>query len=485
VSVATLREAAEVSLAVRRAAAQPGGPVAEPVRRIARVCDGERVSGLARAAEVVTAAGRIHGVPSRLFATDPRTRGGALSAEGCAAIAALYAEALAADEPVIGIWQSGGARLDEGADSLHGVGLVFAAMTRASGRIPQISLVLGAAAGGAAYGPALTDVVVMTPDARVFVTGPDIVRPVTGEDVDAATLGGPEPHSKHSGVAHVAAPSEESAVARVRELVSFLARPAARVPVAVPVRAEEESDDPGAVLPDEPRRAYDVHPLLTRILDGPPLELQPKWAPNVVTAFGRLEGRAVGVIATNPLRLGGCLTALSSDKAARFVRLCDAFGVPLVVVVDVPGYLPGVRAEHDGIVRRGAKLVHAFAAASVPRITVVTRKAYGGAYIALNSRSLGATRVFAWPGAQVDVMAAPAAVKILHRRALEATDPRDRPEEEARLAVAHQASTGGLNRALANGYVDEVIEPRDTRRKLIECLAEAGDARGSHTNIPL
>jgi acetyl-CoA/propionyl-CoA carboxylase carboxyl transferase subunit len=287
-------------------------------------------------------------------------------------------------------------------------------------------------------------------------------------------------------VCHIAAPSEDAAMSRVRELVSYLARPSARVPVAVPARPDgDDADDPSAILPAEPRRAYDVHPLITRILDGPPLELQPKWAPNVMIAFGRLEGRAVGVVATNPLRLGGCLTALSSDKAARFVRLCDAFGVPLVVIVDVPGYLPGVRAEHDGIVRRGAKLVHAFAAASVPRVTVVTRKAYGGAYIALNSRSLGATRVFAWPGAEVDVMAAPAAVKILHKRALEALDPDDRPAEESRLAVTHRASTGGLTRALANGYVDEVIEPRDTRRRLIEVLDEAGDARGTLTNIPL
>ena len=249
---------------------------------------------------------------------------------------------------------------------------------------------------------------------RIFVTGPDVVRSVTGEDVDMERLGGPEPHSRRSGVVHLVTESDSEALSKARELALLLGRPGPDDTTAEP----RQDVDLAALLPESARRAYDVHPLITGLLDEPGIELHPRWAPNVVTTLGRLAGRTVGVIANNPLRLGGCLDATSAEKAARFVRMCDAFGVPLVVVVDVPGYLPGVGQEWDGVVRRGAKLLHAFAEATVPRVTLVTRKAYGGAYIAMNSRALGATRVFAWPGAEVAVMGAVAAVRILHRRAL-------------------------------------------------------------------
>src|SRR5580698_3958008 len=281
------------------------------------------------------------------FASDPRVQGGAMGSAGCAAIVTAYDQAIELGAPVIGLWHSGGARLAEGVESLHAVGIVFAAMTRASGKVPQISVVLGAAAGGAAYGPALTDLVILSDQGRIFVTGPDVVRIVTASD--------------------------DEAYEKARGLVELLGHQ-----VTDPVAAADVADtDLGALLPESPRRAYDVHPLIAGLLDEPGIELHPRWAPNIVTMLGRMAGRTVGVIANNPLRLGGCLDATSAEKAARFVRMCDAFGVPLVVVVDVPGYLPGVGQEWDGVVRRGAKLLQAFAEATVPRVTLVTRKAYG------------------------------------------------------------------------------------------------------------
>jgi acetyl-CoA/propionyl-CoA carboxylase carboxyl transferase subunit len=441
--------------------------------------------------------GKIDGTLAVAFASDAQVQGGALGSAGCAAIVAAYDEALAQGAPVIGLWHSGGARLREGAESLHAVGLIFAAMTRASGKVPQISVVLGAAAGGAAYGPALTDVVILSDHARIFVTGPDVVRSVTGEDVDMARLGGPEPHSRRSGVVHIVTSSDEEALARARELALLFGQQGSielgRVQLDT-VQAEtrqlesggrDGAGDLASVLPDSPRRAYDVKPLIARLLDEPGIELHPRWAPNVVTTVGRLAGRTVGVIATNPLRLGGCLDATSAEKAARFVRMCDAFGVPLVVLVDVPGYLPGVGQEWDGVVRRGAKLLHAFAEATVPRITLVTRKAYGGAYIAMNSRALGATKVFAWPGAEIAVMGPVAAIRILHRRTLAGVPPEKLHEVEAELAAEHEREAGGLERARAIGVIDEIIEPSRTREAIARAIAEAPQVRGAHGNIPL
>ena len=430
----------------------------------------------------VAACGQIEGMLAVAFASDPRVQGGAMSTTGCAAIVAAHEEAVAQGAPVIGLWHSGGARLREGVESLNAVGTVFAAMTRASGVVPQISVVLGAAAGGAAYGPALTDVVVLSEQGRIFVTGPDVVRSVTGEDVDMARLGGPEPHSRRSGVVHVVAPSDADAIERARELALLLGAQGGIDPGAA---APDGAPDLASFLPDSPRRAYDAKPMIAAMLDGPGIELHPRWAPNVVTHLGRLAGRTVGVIANNPLRLGGCLDATSAEKAARFVRMCDAFGVPLVVLVDVPGYLPGVGQEWDGVVRRGAKLLHAFAEAEVPRITVVMRKTYGGAYIAMNSRALGATRVFAWPGAEIAVMGPVAAIRILHRRTLADVPPEKLHEVEADLAAEHQREAGGLERAQDLGVIDEIIEPSKTREAVIQAIADAPQRRGHHGNIPL
>jgi acetyl-CoA/propionyl-CoA carboxylase carboxyl transferase subunit len=437
---------------------------------------------------VLWARGEIDGTPAIAFATDATRMGGAMGVEGCQHVVDAIDTAVRERVPVLGLWHCGGARLAEGVVALDAVGQVFAAMVRASGRVPQISVVLGPAAGGAAYGPALTDIVIMAGAGRIFVTGPEVVRSVTGEQVDMERLGGPEPHGRRSGVVHVTTKDDATALATARQLASLLGHQGRLSPVDV-----ADQTDLGALLPPEANRAYDVKPLVKALLDEPGpdsdaggiVELHAKWAPNVVTTLGRFAGRTVGVIANNPLRLGGCLDAASAEKAARFVRMCDSLGVPLVVLVDVPGYLPGLGQEWDGVVRRGAKLLHAFAEAVVPRVTLVTRKAYGGAYIAMNSRSLGATAVFAWPNAELAVMGASAAVNILHRKKLAAAPPEQREALRAQLIEEQSTFAGGVHRALEIGVVDDVIEPTDTRRRIAEALAAAPAARGAHGNIPL
>ena len=433
---------------------------------------------------MLAAMGRVDGAPVVAFCSDATVMGGAMGDVGCRVVVDAYHRAITEQVPIIGLWHSGGARLAEGVLSLHAVGRIFQVMTQASGVIPQISVVLGPAAGGAAYGPALTDVVILGPDGRIFVTGPDVVRSVTGEDVDMLRLGGPEPHGRRSGVVHILTESEREALDKARHVAHLLGSQGALEIDHV------EDRDLAAELPDSPKRAYDVHPLVESLLDeGTSQELHARWAPNIVTALGRFGGRTVGVVANNPLRLGGCLDSLSAEKASRFVRMCDSFGIPLIVVVDVPGYLPGVGQEWDGVVRRGAKLLHAFAECVVPRVTLVTRKIYGGAYIAMNSRALGATAVFAWPGAEVAVMGAVAAIRILHRRRLAEVAPDLRPQVEAELAAEHERLAGGVDKAVEIGVVDEVVEPDRTRSALAQAIHDVvqrdGVRRGRHGNIPL
>ncbi len=439
---------------------------------------------------VLSGRGLIDGTPAVAFASDATRMGGAMGVEGCERIVDAIDLAVRERIPVIGLWHSGGARLGEGVVALDAVGQVFAAMVRASGRVPQISVVLGPAAGGAAYGPALTDIVVMSKEGRIFVTGPEVVRSVTGEQVDMERLGGVEPHGRRSGVVHVTTNTDAEAIDKARTLAALLGHQGRLSPADVGVDTPEE--DLAKLLPDTANRAYDVKPVIDRLLDEAPgternnfVELHAKWAPNIVTALGRFAGRTVGVIANNPMRLGGCLDSASAEKAARFVRMCDALGVPLIVIVDVPGYLPGVGQEWEGVVRRGAKLLHAFAESVVPRVTLVTRKVYGGAYIAMNSRALGATAVFAWPTAEVAVMGAAAAVNILHRKKLAACPPEQREALRIELIAEHERVAGGVNRALEIGVVDEIIKPTETRRRIAEALAAAPAARGAHGNIPL
>lgn len=454
----------------------------DPQSRIERVLDSGSFTPLTARDEsgMLAGFGTISGTRVSVFATDATIQGGAMGEAGANVILSAYADAMAHQNPVVGIWHSGGARLREGVRSLHAFGLVFNAITQASGKIPQFSLVLGPAAGGGAYGPALTDVIVLAPEGRIFVTGPDVVRSVTGESVDMARLGGPEPHGRRSGVVHIITESEDGAFQSIQRLVRLLGNQGSIHSGVVDV-------DLAQFLPESNKRAYDVHPLVVGLLDSGTdvQELHPKWAPNIVTTLGRLGGRTVGIVANNPLRLGGCLDSSSAEKAARFVRMCDSFGVPLVVVVDVPGYLPGVGQEWDGVVRRGAKLLHAFSEAVVPRVTLITRKAYGGAYIAMNSRALGATKVFAWPTAEVAVMGAVAAIRVLHRRILADLPDDQRAAMELELAAEHEKISGGVGRAIEIGVVDEVIEPSISRSALAHAIANAPALRGAHSNIPL
>ena len=453
----------------------------DPQLRIEKILDSGSFTPLTQRDEsgMLAGFGTVSGTRVTVFATDATIQGGAMGEAGAHVILAAYADAMKHKNPIVGIWHSGGARLREGVKSLHAFGLVFNAITQASGKIPQFSLVLGPAAGGGAYGPALTDVIVLAPEGRIFVTGPDVVRSVTGESVDMARLGGPEPHGRRSGVVHVIAESEEDSFQSIQRLVRLLGAQGESKDSALDV-------DLAQFLPESNKRAYDVHPLISGLLDSDDVqELHPKWAPNIVTTLGRLNGRTIGVVANNPLRLGGCLDSSSAEKAARFVRMCDSFGVPLVVVVDVPGYLPGVGQEWDGVVRRGAKLLHAFSEAVVPRVTLITRKAYGGAYIAMNSRSLGATKVFAWPTAEVAVMGAVAAIRVLHRRILADLPEDQRAAMELELAAEHEKISGGVARAIEIGVVDQIIEPTNSRSAIAKAIATAPAQRGDHSNIPL
>jgi acetyl-CoA/propionyl-CoA carboxylase carboxyl transferase subunit len=353
-------------------------------------------------------------------------------------------------------------------------------MVTASGRIPQLSLILGPAAGGGAYGPALTDIVVLAPEGRIFVTGPDVVKSVTGEKIDIASLGGPDAHRKNSGVAHIIAHTEEEAFNAIKDATSLVANHGE-------INTSIADTDLSIHVPDAHKRSYEVHPLIDAILDadGEKIELLPMWAENMTTVLGRLGGTTVGVIANNPAHIGGVLDSSAGEKAARFVRTCDAFGIPLIVIADVPGFLPGAGQEWEGAVRRGAKLLHAFAEAVVPRVTLITRRAYGGAYVAMNSKSLGASKVFAWPTAEVSVMGAVAAVRVLNRRLLADLPEDQREATELTLAAEHDKISGGIARAVEIGAVDEIIEPNKTRSALAKAISEAPHRRGSHGNIPL
>lgn len=454
----------------------------DPELRIARLVDEGKFEFLIPRSScgVIAVTGLVKGNKVVIFASDATIKSGALGVDGSKVIVSAYKAAMGAQVPIIGIWHSGGARLSDGVASLDAFGEVFQSMISASGRIPQLSLVLGPTAGGGAYGPALTDVVVLAPEGRIFVTGPDVVKSVTGEDIDMALLGGPEAHKKNSGLAHIIAPTEQAAFDDVRDLTALFANHGFMSP-------NVEDIDLSTFVPNSTVRSYEVHPLVDAILDQETehIELLSMWAPNMTTIIGRLGGATVGVIANNPAHLAGVLDASAGEKAARFVRTCDAFGIPLIVIADVQGFLPGAGQEWEGAVRRGAKLLHAFGEAVVPRVTLITRRAYGGAYVAMNSKALGATRVFAWPDAEVSVMGAVAAVRVLHRRILADLPEQQRESMELELAAEHEKLSGGVKRAIEIGAVDEIIEPRLTRSALAKAIADAPHRRGSHGNIPL
>jgi len=454
----------------------------DPETRIAWLLDDGKFEFLIPRTDcgMVAVTGDIKGNKVIVFASDPTIKSGALGVEGSKVIVSAYKAAMSAQVPIIGIWHSGGARLSDGVASLDAFGEVFQSMISASGRIPQLSLVLGPTAGGGAYGPALTDIVVLSPEGRIFVTGPDVVKSVTGEDIDMALLGGPEAHRKNSGLAHIIAPTEQEAIDDVRDLTALFANHGV-------MKADVADIDLSVFVPQSQVRTYEVHPLVDAILDKETehIELLSMWAPNMTTILGRLGGATVGVLANNPAHIAGILDAAAGEKAARFVRTCDAFGIPLIVIADVQGFLPGAGQEWEGAVRRGAKLLHAFGEAVVPRVTLITRRAYGGAYVAMNSKALGATRVFAWPDAEVSVMGAVAAVRVLHRRILADLPTEQRESMELELAAEHEKISGGVARAVEIGAVDEIIEPSLTRSALAKIIASTPHHRGAHGNIPL
>jgi acetyl-CoA carboxylase carboxyltransferase component len=416
---------------------------------------------------VVGATGMVGGRPVACYAEDGSFFGGSLGERHADTIVRVLEIAGRARIPVVGFVESGGARMQEGTAALAGYGRIFRQSVALGGVVPQISVVSGASAGGGAYSPALTDLILMTEDAAMFLTGPGVVREALGEDVDAVSLGGPRVHERN-GVCHLVEADEAAAAVRVRELLAYLPSAAGEAAPVAPSR-EPELPDPGAVVPREPRSAYDIRLPMRALFDaGSVLELCPRWARNVVTALARLDGRPVAVIANQPRHLGGVLDAEASEKAARFIGFCSSFGLPLIAVVDTPGFMPGSRQEQAGVIRHGASLVRAFAAAPVPKLTVVLRKAYGGAYITMNSRDLGADLVMAWPDAELGLMSARAAVGIVHRRELRLA--RDPEAERARLADAYAERHLGAGAAAAAGFIDELVEPGETRERLAGAL---------------
>jgi acetyl-CoA carboxylase carboxyltransferase component len=485
-----------MTLAVARHAAEPERLDLSPLGRIELLCDPgsvhtfrSAVASTGRRSEpgdgVVVAAGTRRGRPVFCYAQDRSFAGGSLGAAQGESIVRLMRMAADARAPVIGFMESGGARVDEGVAALAGYGRIFREQVRMSGRSPQIAVVTGVSAGGGAYAPALADFVVMSRESRLFLTGPKVVGEVMGEDVDAEQLGGPGVHARN-GVCHLEAATDADAVQTAGELLDHLPQRSGGG-AATEVGREPRTGSLDGVAPSEQRKVYDVRDVIAGLADGSPaLELSARYARNVITTIGRIEGRPVGFVANQPRRTGGVLDAASAQKAARFVRTCNTYGLPLVVLVDTPGFLPGTRQEGGGVLRHGAKLLYAFAEAEVPCVTVVLRKAFGGGYIAMNSRALGADLVLAWPGAQIGVLGAPQAVQLMHRRELaDADDPAGLATDlEAEYAELHLSAEV----AAREGHVDEIVAPDATRRRLAFALTTlgAGERHGhDRGNTPL
>jgi propionyl-CoA carboxylase beta chain len=443
---------------------------------------------------VVTGYGTVDGRPVCVFSQDFTVFGGSLGEVYGEKIVKVMDLALRIGCPVVGINDSGGARIQEGVAALGLYAEIFKRNVHASGVIPQISLVMGPCAGGAVYSPAITDFVVMVDKtSHMFITGPDVIKTVTGEDVGFEELGGARTHNSVSGVAHHIAPDEAEAIDHVKALLSFLPSNNLDEPPVFDEPADLATTDEDLLLdtliPDSANQPYDIHRVIEAVLDEDDfLEVQPLFAPNIVTGFGRVEGRSVGVVGNQPMQLAGTLDIDASEKAARFVRTCDAFNIPVLTFVDVPGFLPGTDQEWNGIIRRGAKLIYAYAEATVPLVTVITRKAYGGAYDVMGSKHLGADVNLAWPTAQIAVMGAQGAVNILYRSELrEATDV-----ETTRQQLITEYEDTLLNPYIAaeRGYVDAVIEPSETRAQIVRALRTLRTKRGNrlprkHGNIPL
>jgi methylmalonyl-CoA decarboxylase alpha subunit len=441
---------------------------------------------------VVTGYGTINGRTVYVYAQDFTVIGGSLGEMHARKICKVMDLAVKTGAPIIGINDSGGARIQEGVDALSGYGQIFYRNTLASGVIPQISVIMGPCAGGAVYSPALTDFVFMVEGTSyMFITGPQVIKAVTGEDVTPEELGGAMTHNATSGVAHFIAQNEEQCLESIRRLLSFLPENNLQDPPLV-----DTGDDPGRtdvalgeIVPPEPNRAYDVRDIITRVVDqGDFMEVQPYYAQNIVIGYARLNGRTVGIIANQPKILAGCLDINASDKAARFIRVCDAFNIPLVNLVDVPGFLPGTAQEYGGIIRHGAKMLYAYSEATVPKITLILRKSYGGAYLAMCSRDLGADQVFAWPNAEIAVMGPEGAANIIFRKEIKnSADPQATRDEKI---AEYRERFANPYVAASRGYVDDVIDPAETRVRLIaalEMLISKRETRPAkkHGNIPV
>jgi propionyl-CoA carboxylase beta chain len=441
---------------------------------------------------VVTGYGRIEGRLVYVFAQDFTVFGGSLGAVHAEKICKVMDLATKTGAPIIGLNDSGGARIQEGVESLAGYGEVFQRNVNASGVVPQISAILGPCAGGAVYSPAITDFIFMVENTGyMFITGPDVIKTVTGEEVSKEDLGGAAVHNETSGVAHFADHSEPALLARIRHLMSFLPSNNADLPPRVecddPIDREDAELD--TLVPADPMKPYDMRELIRRVVDsGVFLEVQESFARNIVCGFGRFGGRSVGIVANNPLHLAGCLDIDASEKAARFVRFCDAFNLPVVSLVDVPGFLPGVKQEYGGIIRRGAKLLYAYAEATVPKITVVTRKAYGGAYVVMASKHLSADINLAYPTGEIAVMGPEGAVNIIYRRELNAAPDLDAARKQ--YSESYRELFANPFKVAELGYVDDVIVPRQTRARICDALDALKDKRVNlpprrHGNIPL
>jgi propionyl-CoA carboxylase beta chain len=441
---------------------------------------------------VVTGHGTIDGRLVFIYSQDFTVFGGSLSEAYAEKICKVMDLAMKVGAPIVGLNDSGGARIQEGVASLGGYAEIFLRNVMASGVVPQVSVVMGPCAGGAVYSPAMTDFTIMVDHTSyMFVTGPNVVKTVTHEEVDAEFLGGAVTHTTRSGVAHLAAEDEAAALDAARRILSYLpannlAEPP-QVDTADPVDRMDAALD--EVVPIDPRVPYDMHDVIGGVFDdGEFLEIQPNWAANIIVGFARLGGRSVGIVAQQPAVLAGSLDIDASVKAARFVRTCDCFNVPLVTLVDVPGFLPGVGQEHGGIIRHGAKLLYAYCEATVPKLTVITRKAYGGAYDVMSSKHIRGDMNFAWPTAEIAVMGAEGAVSIIFKDVIAKSD--DPVAERQRLVAEYEAEFANPYVAAARGYVDDVIRPSETRPRLIGALAMLADKRQEnprkkHGNIPL
>ena len=441
---------------------------------------------------VVTGYGTVEGRTVHIFAQDFTVFGGSLSAANAAKIVKIMDLAMKVGAPLIGLNDSGGARIQEGVESLGGYADIFLRNVLASGVIPQISAIIGPCAGGAVYSPAMTDFIIMTKGiSNMFITGPEVIKAVTHEDVSMEELGGAETHNAISGVAHFAAENEEQTLAVIRELLSFvpdnnMEDPPKKETSDPPDRTNEDLND---IVPDDPNQPYDIRKIITEVVDDNYFfEVQEFYAKNIVIGFGRLGGNPVGVVANQPDHLAGVLDINSSDKAARFVRFCDAFNIPLITFEDVPGFLPGVAQEHGGIIRHGAKLLYAFSEATVPKITLITRKAYGGAYCVMASKHIRADINYAYPTAEIAVMGSEGAVKIVYKSEINGAENKEKLREKKVDEFREKFANPYI--ASEKGFVDEVIEPKFTRPKLIAALKMLENKRDQnppkkHGNIPL